>query len=144
MSKRIPEATLPADFKNGQVLYGEDVNKIITILREGVNYNAEDFESIVKGSESAYMAYSLGQLNDFLLYGEVANGAMGLVLRDPVLGGVDLYIYSAQVNQWVFELTLSLLNLYTHQYTGFTKITVSETQPINFNEGDVWLDISED
>ncbi len=46
MGKRIDPSTLPADFIDGEILYGADLNKIITILRDSINLNKEDIDKV--------------------------------------------------------------------------------------------------
>ncbi|MCK9325771.1 MAG: hypothetical protein M0P69_09765, partial [Bacteroidales bacterium] len=48
-NKRITTTMLPASYADGQVLYGYDINKIITVLREGINFNKYAFETFLGG-----------------------------------------------------------------------------------------------
>jgi hypothetical protein len=112
MIKRIPPELLPGDFKNGQVLYGEDVNKIITVLREGINFNKYDIDNLIAGDNTAYIVYSITTLNNLIGFEELQEGDFGLVMRDPLLGGVDVYIYNSTIAVWEFQARLSLLDLY--------------------------------
>lgn len=48
--KRITETELPNTLKqDGEILYGEDINKLATILKGGVNANRAGFESYLHG-----------------------------------------------------------------------------------------------
>jgi len=55
MSERIKETTLPADFLDGEILYGADVNKIITVLRSAVNFNKYDIDKMYIGQMTDYV-----------------------------------------------------------------------------------------
>lgn len=46
---RIPEAELPSNFVDGEVVGHTDLNKIISILKAGVNANYEDILDIIEG-----------------------------------------------------------------------------------------------
>lgn len=47
MSKRIPNETLIGDFVDGEVLRGWQINKLIDVLKKGVNLNKEDIDNII-------------------------------------------------------------------------------------------------
>jgi len=46
-NKRISPVVLPASFTDGQILYGADVNKIINILREAINFNKYALDTLL-------------------------------------------------------------------------------------------------
>ena len=49
---RISESELSNEFKrDGETLYGADLNRIVTVTKGGINYNAELFESYLYGDE---------------------------------------------------------------------------------------------
>ena len=90
-NKRVTETLLPADFVDGQVLYGADVNKIITILREAINQNKLDMDKILTGSTSPNVVYSYAALSTIL---SPADGDYGFVYNPEVSGdGIKVYRY---------------------------------------------------
>lgn len=54
--KRIPDTTLPANsFKDGDILYGSDMNRVVDTLKTAVNENYKDLKGAVKGGDSIYI-----------------------------------------------------------------------------------------
>ena len=54
--KRIPDTTLPANsFKDGDILYGSDMNRVVDTLKTAVNENYKDLKGAVKGGDAIYI-----------------------------------------------------------------------------------------
>ena len=54
--KRIPDTTLPANsFKDGDILYGSDMNRVVDTLKTAVNENYKDLRGVVKRGDSIYI-----------------------------------------------------------------------------------------
>lgn len=54
--KRIPDTTLPANsFKDGDILYGSDMNRVVDTLKTAVNENYKDLKGIAKSGEDIYI-----------------------------------------------------------------------------------------
>lgn len=54
--KRIPDTTLPANsFKDGDILYGSDMNRVVDTLKTAVNENYKDLKGAVKGGDDIYI-----------------------------------------------------------------------------------------
>ena len=52
LRNRIPDSELSNEFKrDGETLYGGDLNRIVTVTKGGINYNAKLFESYLYGDE---------------------------------------------------------------------------------------------
>lgn len=56
---RIPEAELPSNFVDGEVIGHNDLNKIISILKAGVNANYTDILDIIEGRTTVNNAIKL-------------------------------------------------------------------------------------
>lgn len=56
---RIPEAELPSNFVDGEVVGHTDLNKIISILKAGVNANYTDILDIIEGRKTVDSAIKL-------------------------------------------------------------------------------------
>lgn len=54
--KRIPDTTLPTnDFKDGDILYGSDMNRVVDTLKTAVNENYKDLKAVVKEGGEIYI-----------------------------------------------------------------------------------------
>ena len=101
MSDRISQVTLPNDYVDGEILYGEDVNKIILLLRTAVNANKEDLDILLTGSSSSIVKYSTEALE--AVSADV--GTLGFVYTDD---GIKLYRMLA--TGWHYIKIISLLD----------------------------------
>jgi hypothetical protein len=112
-NKRVTDIVLPANFADGQILYGADINKIITVLKDGVNANKADIDKIVSGNYNSYVRYSLGALNSILDTEILEDGTNGYVFNPEIIGdGLLYYKYNLAENSWVFQDNLNLTSLY--------------------------------
>src|SRR5690606_26462535 len=57
---RIPEQVLPGNYYDGEVLYGSEMNKIVNILRTGVNANKTDIDNLILEVEKYASVIDLG------------------------------------------------------------------------------------
>lgn len=119
MSNRIKETTLPNDYLDGQILYGSDVNKIVNLLRNAVNYNKNDLDKLLFGHESDYVFNDVDEMNNFLAETTPSDGQHCFVMSDGVLEDrIYLYRYNLSSNIWVYYSAFSLLEIFS-QNTGW-------------------------
>jgi hypothetical protein len=105
-NKRVDINTLPADFADGQILYGADINKIITILREAVNANKLDSDKIISGKTTVNVVYSMSALTNLLgVLDDVA------YLFNPEFAGDGIRVYIHNGTSWVYKYDLNLFKL---------------------------------
>lgn len=104
-NKIITDQTLPNQFKNdGEILYGQDVNKIVSVLKEAANSLKKDLDTIISGDSTTIVKYSLAELNEETAVDET----YAFVYTDS---GLDLY---QRINsQWTKLQEVSLLNAIT-------------------------------
>ena len=57
---RIPEQVLPGNYYDGEILYGSEMNKIVNVLRTGVNANKNDIDNIILEVEKYASITNLG------------------------------------------------------------------------------------
>jgi hypothetical protein len=83
MQYRIPTATLPGTYADGEIITAEKLNLIVNVLRTGVNANFNDYLKIIAGDNQIYAAVTLEALqtigeslgaDDAGVYGLVLNG----------------------------------------------------------------------
>lgn len=118
MSERIKSTTLPANYANGQILHGADVNKIINILREAVNYNKSDIDKLLFGYANdwtfPYKTNPVPEVQDPTLYlddNTATEGQLAVVMND----GIDedtIYLYRYVTDTWVHILTPSVIEAF--------------------------------
>lgn len=132
-NKRIPTDTLPANYSDGQILYGADINQIITILKAGVNANKEDIDQIVSGQREIISVRTVQGLTDYSNENIVDSGTYGYVFSDE---GLNVYRYSG--GAWVFQTSLSLIDVYEIAMTKKDYI-ISEDEPQGQNTDELWF-----
>lgn len=128
MGDRVPEATLPNNFADGQVLYGADVNKIILLLRTAVNYNKDDLDKLIFGSDTELVFHDTDDMEDYLLTTTPDDGDFCVVMNAG--SGADtiyVYQYSASSAAWVVYSTFSLLSLFYQNRGWFTGTAITTT-----------------
>ena len=106
MTERIKETTLPADFLDGELLYGADINKIITVLRGAVNFNKYDIDKAYMGKMTDYVFV---YYDDMIEVTTAANGQYAIVLRGNTGGAAEgnedtivLYQWILATNEWFY------------------------------------------
>jgi hypothetical protein len=82
MQFRIPVATLPGTYADGEIITAEKLNQIVNILRTGVNANFNDYLKLVAGDNQIYAVVTLEALQTIgESLGEDDAGVYGLVLN---------------------------------------------------------------
>lgn len=126
--ERIPIKTLQGDYVDGVVLYAADINKIIDVLRAGINKNKFDLDKILLGSESDNVVYSLNALNSL---DAVVGDYAFVYLNNELEDSLDLMIYNTN-GQWEKVKKVSLLDLYLdlQNFEAMPKIIITtDTEP---------------
>ena len=140
-NKRITDTTLPNTFKqDGEVLYGSDLNQVITILKGGINANKADLDKLLSSYTGARVVYSVAALNDH----PAVDGDKGFVYNPEELGdGILVYIHNGVT--WVLSHELSLEKLYQDILDVYEVISslegVIEAKKQIYFEGDDLTDI---
>lgn len=103
----ITDQTLPDQFKqDGDILYGQDINQIVSVLKAAANALKKDMDTIISGSSDVIVKYTLEELNN-----EVAiNGTYGFLYQDD-----GLKLYQKLETGWTIVQEVSLLNALTKQ-----------------------------
>lgn len=113
MAKLIEDTTLPADFLNGQILYGEDLNKIVKILREGVNINWAFKQATLFGSSNVLYAESIQQLEEQTALKDTYGYVVNLVKDEEntliSVESIDGYIFNG--TSWDYIQRMSLIDI---------------------------------
>lgn len=135
MSKeRITDDLLPANFADGDVLYGEDINKIIRILKAASNITKTEIDSILS-SEKEFVFRTYEEAVTYSYNNIVEEGQICLILEN----GLEIYKYIDNI--WEKEKSISLLDIFK-KLDGFkTKISISKEEPEDKTEGNLWFKI---
>lgn len=100
---RITDQTIVADFSDGDVLYGSDVNKIIKVFKEGINKNKIDLNRILTGSEYFYIADDLSGLTALISEQVPSDGQRGYIFDGQEnQGNLEIYLYNELAGVWDF------------------------------------------
>jgi hypothetical protein len=134
---RITDQTIVADFSDGDILYGSDINKIISVFKEGINKNKLDLNRILTGSDYFYIADNLSGLTALSLEEPPADGQRGYVFNGQENQG-NLEVYSYNESTGVWDLLPNRLRL-----DSGVDIQTSDTPPTNQIVGDFWYDTSD-
>jgi hypothetical protein len=103
MQYRIPVATLPGTYADGEIINAEKLNQIVNILRTGVNANFNDYLKLVAGNNQIYAARTLEALQTIgESLGEAESGIYGLVLNG-IEDEENLNIESLMVYQFQWD-----------------------------------------
>jgi hypothetical protein len=128
-NKIITDQTLPNQFKNdGEILYGQDVNKIVSVLKEAANALKKDLDTVISGDSTTIVKYSLTELNNET----AADNTYAFVYTNS---GLDLY--QRQSSVWVKLQEVSLLNAVTKSSVHY------ETLGSDARAGDLFIDYDE-
>jgi|GEM_PF-4639711 len=138
MEDRIPESTLPANYVNGVDLDAADLNKIVSVLRAGVNYNKNDIDVLAAGFNTNYLFSTVADANAYLLTTTPLNGRGCIIMY----GGVDedipsLYRYNEGLGEWVF------IGAVYDTLTNTTSVALSATVPELAENITIWYEIVE-
>jgi hypothetical protein len=103
----ITDQTLPDQFKqDGDILYGQDINQIVSVLKAAANALKKDMDTVISGSSDVIVKYTLEELNN-----EVAiNGTYGFLYQDD-----GLKLYQKLETGWTIVQEVSLLNALTNK-----------------------------
>ena len=135
---RITDQTILADFSDGDVLYGSDVNKIIRVFKEGINKNKIDLNRILTGSEYFFIADDLSGLTALISEQVPSDGQRGYVFDGREnQGNLEVYVYNELTGVWDFLQSGLRLG------GGGVNIQTSDTQPTDQAVGDFWYDTND-
>jgi len=88
------------------------MNKIVNLLREGVNYNKADIDRLLLGVDTDYVFETVDAMNDYLLDVTPVNGQACFVLVDADNGDqVSIYIYNTALTAWILYGDFSLFDM---------------------------------
>jgi hypothetical protein len=140
--ERILEATLPANYADGQFLTGAQINKIVAILRAGVNFNKEDIDKLANSNKNLVFE-TVEAADDYAAENEVLEGDVCVVLN----GGetedeVCFYTYDSAIPEWVYTANASLTSLYAaidEKFAIHVQMSSISESPTNQSSGDIWL-----
>src|SRR5690554_2414416 len=106
MSKeRITDDLLSANFADGDILYGEDINKIIRILKAASNITKTEIDSILS-SEKEFIFRTYEEATTYAYNNIVEEGQFCLIIEN------GLAIYKYINNIWEIVEKFSLIDLY--------------------------------
>lgn len=107
---RVPLTSVPlANYVDGQIIFGADVNTIISVFKAAVNANGGDLSTMLSGDRDANVAVSAAALD---LIESPADGDLAFVLNDETQSNVtSLYSYNDGTSTWDFVYTLSVADL---------------------------------
>lgn len=113
MGKRIDVNTLPDNFTSGQILTDEDVNRIIAVLRTGVNANKDDLDKLLMGKSTEFVFNTKNLADKYLETATPEDGQIAFVMSDGDLQDtIYMYSYSSETHSWVFKDYISVLEAY--------------------------------
>lgn len=106
-NNRIPDSSLPDAFQLGDYLSPDDLNQIVTVFKNAINYNKIDMDKMLAANSDANIAYDLDTLYAFA----GVEGDYAYLYNPELLGdGVKLYEYVS--GSWIYRTKLSLIDLY--------------------------------
>lgn len=113
MSTLVDKNILPANFADGQILYGEDLNNIIRVLREGVNVNWVFNQATLTGTSNGIYAESVIQLQEHIpndgAYGYVVDVERDEEGNTTAINSLELYKFKDGVWKSLGELSITRL-----------------------------------
>ena len=147
MAKLIENTTLPADFIDGQILYGGDINKIISVVREGVNVNWAFNQTIIGGNSEIIYTESYSDLLEYVPF----DGTYGYVIdvlkntQDQIISINHIGVYKYDTLEWKFLGNLSLVWLFDYINQKIEKLRRIhyETLPVTAEVDDLFIDYDE-
>lgn len=142
-------------FADGEILYGADLNEITRILRTGINLNYLDITKLISSYSKESGLYSVYPSNLDLPVTNLVNGKEVFVMSYIDFDGViteGIYLYKVIDNSWSKIMEISIKNLSTminnfqlrlnnvETSRSGIKTYLQATQPIDFEDGDLWFD----
>lgn len=111
VNKRIKYESFPANYRDGQVLRAQDVNKIIDYIYEGVNANKKDLDQILTGRYKSFVYYNVEETTP-----PVSDGVNGdyafIYFNDETASEDKLVLFRKSNNVWVELYEVSLLKAF--------------------------------
>lgn len=117
---RIPEAELPSNFVDGEVVGHTDLNKIISILKAGVNANYTDILDIIEGRTTVNNAIKLA-------------GASLATSSELTIGADDAKV---PTNGLVYTYLQTIINELNQKIDSMSGSSSSESYTIELQEDD--------
>jgi hypothetical protein len=108
-NKIILDQVLPNNLKkNGEILFGEDLGIIISVLKGGVNFLKKDMDTLLSGKSDTIIVYDISELQDKA----AINGEYAYVYQNSS-NPQSLRMYLRSSDEWVFQREVSIENLYS-------------------------------
>jgi hypothetical protein len=129
MKIRISQNILPGDFQDGQILRNTDVNKIIDVLREGVNNNYDDLIKVIAGGRTVYTFNTVADMETFTTASEndiavVFDYSEG---EDNEVIALDLYEFDGDEFVAYTDSAISFLDMIDRLIAAETTVSEVET-----------------
>lgn len=117
-NKIITDQVLPDQFKqDGDILYGQDINQIVSVLKAAANALKKDMDTVISGSSDVIVKYTLQELNN-----EVAiNGTYAFLYQDD-----GLKLYQKQELGWLQVQEISLLQALTNKDPEYDTVKIGD------------------
>lgn len=105
---RVPLTSVPlANYVDGQIIFGADVNTIISVFKAAVNANGGDLATMLSGDRNAEVVTTAATLTTIE---SPAEGDLAFVLNDETQNNLTA-LYSYNGTAWTFVYTLSVADL---------------------------------
>jgi hypothetical protein len=105
---RVPLTSVPlANYVDGQIIFGADVNTIISVFKTAVNANGGDLATMLSGDRDANVVTTAGTLTTIE---SPTSGDLAFVLNDETQNNLTS-LYSYNGTAWTFVYTLSVADL---------------------------------
>lgn len=102
---RVPLTSVPtANYVDGQIIYGADVNTIISVFKAAVNANGSDLATMLSGERDANVVATAASLS---LIQSPEAGDLAFVLNDETQNNITS-LYEYVNNAWAFQYQLSV------------------------------------
>lgn len=128
-NKIITDQALPDQFKqDGDILYGQDINQIISVLKTAANELKKDMDIVISGNSDVIVKYTLEELNNEV----VVNGTQAFLYQDD-----GLKLYQKETSGWEFVQEISLMTI----LEALSRSVIHyETLPANAKVDDLLID----
>jgi len=117
-NKIITDQVLPDQFKqDGDILYGQDINQIVSVLKAAANALKKDMDTVISGSSDVIVKYTIEELNE-----EVAiDGTYAFLYEDD-----GLKLYQKQELGWLQVQEISLLQTLTNKDPEYDTVKIGD------------------
>lgn len=134
-NKIIDDVALPDNFKtDGEILYGRDINQIVSVLKTAANLLKKDIDTLLTGSSTPIVKYTLAELEAE----PAVVGTQGLVYEED---GIKLYEKGDP--NWVYIKEVSLIDAATGQSILFNE-DVEALDESQLKENMIWFEEPEE